>query len=148
MIREGKKLPADVAERLPELGRLVSDDEEVLALFVFGSVASGKQGPLSDLDMGVLLDKKLNRKRRFAKHLDLAGKFTRLLRTDEIDIIILNDAPLRFVRKVLSTGKLLFERDRTALVDLYDETTKMFLDFRYFLDEYNQTFLAGVGYHG
>lgn len=148
MIREEKKLPDDVAKKLPDMVRLVSSDEEVVALFVFGSLAKGELKPLSDLDLGVLLHRKLNKQERFNKHLDLIGKFTRLLQTEEIDIIILNDAPMRFVVKVLSTGKILFERDRQELVDVYDKHTKMLLDFRYFLDDYNQTFLEGVGYHG
>lgn len=148
MIREGKKIPEGVTEKLPVLVDLVTGDEDVVALFVFGSVARGELQPLSDLDLGVLLDEKLSRKERFDKHLELAGKFTGLMQTDEIDIVILNDAPMRFVLKILSTGKLLFERDRQALIDLYDKNTKMFLDFKYFLDEYNQTFLEGVGYHG
>lgn len=148
MIREGKKLPDNVPDKLPVLIDLVSGDTDVLALFVFGSFATGELKPLSDLDLGVLLDKKLSSQERFDKHLDLIGKFTALMHTDEIDIIILNDAPIRFVNKVLNTGKLLFERDRKALVDLYEKNTNVFLDFKYFIDEYNKTFLEGVGYYG
>lgn len=148
MIREGKKLPDNVSEKLPALIDLVSGDTDVVALFVFGSLATGELTPLSDLDLGILLDKKLSGQERFDKHIDLIGKFTGLMNTDEIDIIILNNAPMRFVNKVLTTGKLLFERDRQALVDLYERNTKVFLDFKYFIDEYNQVFLKGIGYHG
>jgi predicted nucleotidyltransferase len=148
MIRQGKKLPADVAEKLPGLVDLVSADTDVVALFVFGSLASGELKPLSDIDLGVLLDKRLDKTDRFNKHLDLIGKFTGFFNTEEIDTIILNDAPMRFVVKVLSTGKLLFERDRPVLVDFYDKSVKNFLDFKYFIDDYNKTFLKGVGYHG
>ena len=147
MIREGKRLPDDVAEKLPGLVGLVSADQDVVALFVFGSLASGELKPLSDIDLGVLLDKRLDKTDRFNKHLDLIGKFTGFFNTEEIDTIILNDAPMRFVVKVLSTCKLLFERDRQTLVDFYDKSLKNFLDFKYFIDDYNKTFLKGVGYH-
>lgn len=148
MIREGKQLPKHVAEKLPALVDSVSSDLSVVALFVFGSLARGELTPLSDLDLGVLLDKELSKQERFSKHIDLIGNFTELMGTDEIDIIILNDTPMRFAVKVLTTGKILFERDRKALVDLYDRNTKMFLDFKYFVDDFNQTFLEGIGYHG
>lgn len=148
MIREGKKLPDNVAEKLPGLVGLVSADQDVVALFVFGSLAHGDLKPLSDIDLGVLLDKRLDKTDRFNKHLDLIGKFTGFFNTEEIDIIILNDATMRFVVKVMSTGKILFERDRQAIIDLYDKNSKMLLDFRYFLNDFNQTFLEGVGYHG
>ncbi len=148
MIREGKKLPDNVAEKLPGLVDLVSADQDVVALYVFGSLAHGDLKPLSDIDLGVLLDKRLDKTDRFNKHLDLIGKFTGFFHTEEIDIIILNDASMRFVVKVLGTGKLLFERDRQAVVDLYDKNSKMLLDFRYFLNDFNRTFLEGVGYYG
>jgi predicted nucleotidyltransferase len=148
MIREGKKLPDYVADKLPALIELVSSDHDVIALFVFGSLARGELKPLSDLDFGILLDNQLSKIERFRKHIDLAVKFSKLINTDEIDIIILNDAPMRFIRKVLTTGKLVFERDRKALVDLCDRNSKMFLDFKYFVDDFNRTFLKGIGYHG
>jgi predicted nucleotidyltransferase len=148
MIREGKKLPKDIADKLPQLADLVSADKDIVALLVFGSLARGELKPLSDIDLGVLLDKRLSKRERFDKHLDLIGRFTDFFRTEEIDLIVLNDAGMRFVVKVLTTGKILFERDRKELVDFYDKSTKIFLDFKYFIDDYNQTFLEGVGYNG
>ncbi len=148
MIREGKKIPDNVADKLPGLVDLISVEEDVVALIVFGSLARGDLKPLSDIDLSVLLDKSLDKTDRFNKHLDLIGKISDFFHTDEIDIIILNDAPIRFVVEILNSGKRLFERDRDQLINFYEKNTKIFLDFKYFLDEHNRLFLEGVEYHG
>ena len=95
MIREDKKLPDDVLVRVSRLTPLVSEDQDILALYFFGSGAQHCLQPLSDLDFGVLLSTQLNKRQRFDKQLGLIGKFNDFFRTDEIDLVVLNDAPLR-----------------------------------------------------
>ena len=95
MIRDRTKLPDNVQEKLPDLIRIVKQHSDVVALYSFGSVATNELKPLSDLDFAVLLSGKLNKKLRFEKHLELIGIFNTILRTDEIDLMVLNDAPFR-----------------------------------------------------
>jgi hypothetical protein len=148
MIRDGKKLPANVTKKIPAVTAKIAVDEDVVALYTFGSLARENLKPLSDLDFGILLSGSLDRKQRFDKHLDLIGIFTETLRTDEVDLVILNDAPLRFARQILATGKLLFCRDQNRLVDFIEKTTKRYLDFKPALEQFDQVFLEGIGYDG
>lgn len=60
----------------------------------FGSLVAGRAGPLSDVDPGVLLDEPLSKFERFKLHLKLLDDLTSILRTDRIDLVIMNDAPL------------------------------------------------------
>ena len=60
MIRENKKLPDDVLVRVSRLTPLVSEDQDILALYFFGSDAQHCLQPLSDLDFGVLLSTQLS----------------------------------------------------------------------------------------
>jgi hypothetical protein len=146
MIRDGKKLPANVTTKIPAVTAKISADEDVVAFYIFGSLARGNLKPLSDLDFGILLSRSLDRKQRFDKHLDLVGIFTETLKTDEVDLVILNDAPLRFARQILSTGKLFFCRDQNQLVDFIEETNKRYLEFKPALEQFDQAFLEGIGY--
>ncbi len=108
MIHEGKKLPDDAMERVSRVITLVSDDQDVLALYLFGSGAQNRLQPLSDLDFGVLLPRRLDKKQRFEKQIELIGKFIDFVGTDEIDLVVLFDAPPRFSFNILKPYNMLF----------------------------------------
>jgi len=148
MIREGHKLPEDVIDRIPVLEEQIEKDTHVVALYAFGSLATGNLKPLSDLDFGILVSSKLGKQKRFDKHLDLIGKFNKVLRTDEVDLVMMNDAPLRFSHNIIKSGKLLYCSNKTELSDFIEKTIKLYLDFRFFRDAFDDTFLKGIGYSG
>jgi hypothetical protein len=148
MIRENKKLPQDVIGKIPEIVQAISGDPDVVALFSFGSLAEGRLTPLSDLDFAVLVSKRLTERQRFEKHLELIGVFNSVLRTDEIDLVVLNDTPLKFGHRILKTGKLLCLRNKEELIDFSEKVVKLYLDFRFFRDSFDSAFLEGAGYHG
>ena len=133
---------------VPAAVRKATEDRDVVAFYTFGSLANGKLKPLSDLDFGVLLSNALDRKERFEKSIDLLGVFNSTLKTDEVDLVILNDGPLRFAYNIIKTGNLLFCRDRSQLTDFIEKTIKYFLDFRPARDRFDREFLRGIGYHG
>jgi predicted nucleotidyltransferase len=148
MIRDGIKLPDNVLEKLPEAIQTVKMRPEVMALYSLGSVATNELKPLSDLDFAILLSGQLNRQQRFKNHLELIGIFNTVFRTDEIDLTILNDASFRFCFVVLKTGKLLYFKNKMELIDFRDQVMKNYLDFKYFRDSFDRTFLKGIGYNG
>jgi uncharacterized protein len=52
MIRKSP-LPSNIAELLPEAFESLRSDEDVVFAYLFGSLAKGKAGPLSDVDIAV-----------------------------------------------------------------------------------------------
>ena len=85
---------------------------------------------------------------RFDKHLDLIGKFNEVLKTDEVDLVMMNDAPMRFSHNIIKSGKLIHCANKTELIDFIEKTIKLYLDFRFFRDTFDDTFLKGIGYSG
>lgn len=148
MIRNSKKLPDNVSEKLPAIIAAVSGDPDLAALIAFGSLAKGGLTPLSDLDFALLLSNRLSKAERFDKHLELIGLFNSVFGTDEIDLVVLNDASLKFCHEVLKTGNLLHLGNKHELIDFSEKIVKLYLDFRFFRDGYDRVFLEGVGYHG
>jgi predicted nucleotidyltransferase len=148
MIREGRKLPPNAADRIPAMIDRISRDSEVVAVLAFGSLAAGELKPLSDLDFGVLVSKQIDKEKRFDKHLELIGLFTEIFQTEEVDLVLLNDAPMRFSHKIIASGELLYCADRSELTDFIEKTVKGHLDFKFFRDEFDNSFLTGIGYHG
>jgi len=148
MIREDRKIPPDCMRRIPVLIERISNDIDIVALFAFGSIATGRLKPLSDLDFGVFLSEKLNRLKRFDKHLELIGTFNTVFKTDEVDLVLMNNAPMKFCYDILKTGKLVHCRHPGDLVDFSEKIVKLYLDFKYFRDSFDETFLEGIGYRG
>jgi len=135
-------------DRIPLLIEQIRKDSDVVALFAFGSLATGNLKPLSDLDFGILVSSIIGNQKRFDKHLDLIGIFNEVLQTDEVDLVMMNDAPMRFSHNIIKSGKLLYCSNKTELADFTEKTIKLYLDFRYFKDAFDDAFLKGIGYRG
>jgi predicted nucleotidyltransferase len=148
MIREGRKLPPLVTDRIPVIVEEVSKDSAVVALFSFGSLARGDLKPLSDLDFAVLVSRSLDPRARFEKHLILIGLFNQVFKTDEIDLVLLNDVSIGFSYNIIFSGRLLYCANRSELNDFIERSVKIYLDFKFFRDEFDRAFLEGIGYHG
>ena len=148
MIRENRKLPKDVQSRIPLVVKAMANEKDVVALYAFGSMARNALKPLSDLDFGVLLSYRLDKNQRFEKHLDLIGLFTDALRTDEVDLILMNDVSYTICYQIVKTCKLLICNSRMDLIDFTENLIRSFLDFKFIRDDFDATFLKGVGHHG
>ncbi len=148
MIREGLKLPANPLHSAPDFVSHLRLDNDVVAVIVFGSAAQGNLKPLSDLDLAVLLSSRLSKDARMEKQLDLLGIANTIFRTDEIDLIVLNDAPHRIAYNILKTGILLFIGDKNAYSDFWERIVWRYLDFNFFRNSFDRDFLKGIGYNG
>lgn len=107
-IEEGRKVP-DPRDRIDALAGSAREDPEIDLLYLTGGYGRGKPTPRSDVDLAVLLAPTCPD--RFRKRLDLHAAWSRLLGTDEIDVIVLNDAPVVLQFAALRDGRLLFARD-------------------------------------
>jgi predicted nucleotidyltransferase len=147
MIRENK-LPEDILLRLPGLVNRLRETDDVNALFYFGSLVHGGLKPLSDLDLAVLLTGAAGRQGMMSRELQLAGLVEDALSTSEFDLVVLNTAPLRFAYTILKEGRLVFVKDTARLVDFREKTVKLYLDFRYYRDEFDREYCRRIGYNG
>jgi len=83
----------------------------VKLVYLFGSRASGKVGPLSDYDFAVYLDEKDSHK-RFETKLEIAGELSGALKTDAVDVVIINDAAQpEFKFNIIQSGKLIMQKE-------------------------------------
>jgi predicted nucleotidyltransferase len=100
---------------LEKLARALTDVPGVVSAYVFGSVATGREHRHSDIDVGVLLDRRVLPRAadRFDARLRLAGALTGVARRD-VDVVILNDAPPQLVRRIMTEGRRLVVTDAAA----------------------------------
>lgn len=118
--------PLDEAA-LERLSRAL-DREGVVAGALIGSQARGNPGPLSDVDVAVWHDPGLDSRGRFDLQVSLAGDVGRALGTDEIDLVLLNNAPPLMQQRAIRDGKRLVERDHDERVRLETRAILNFLD--------------------
>ena len=113
-------------EVLEELLTRARQDEDVLAVLLFGSIIREEQTPLSDIDLCLVLVPKHTPIEPTAfshKRLDYLKNFT-------FDIQIFQQLPLYVRRRILKEGRILFVRDEALLYELAFHTAQAFEDFR------------------
>ena len=104
------------------------DREGVVAGSLIGSQARGNPSLLSDVDIAVWHDPELDSRGRFDLRLSISSEAGRVLGTDEIDVVFLNDAPPLMRQRAIRDGKRLVERDRDERVRLEMRAILDYLD--------------------
>jgi predicted nucleotidyltransferase len=110
-----------------EIARCVSRHREVQAAYLFGSAATGRMRPDSDVDVAVLVNSV--KPFRFLKYrLDLMADLGKALHRADIDLVLLNQASPLLAHRVLSKGDLVFERSASARVRFQVRTAALYQD--------------------
>jgi len=88
----------------------------VVSAYLFGSQAEGRAHRESDVDLAVLLDFETypNAKERFEARLRLIADLEGLLQRNDVDLVVLNDAPPELGARVVTEGKRLYCSDEDA----------------------------------
>jgi len=99
------------------LTAFLATQEDIVAAYLFGSLAQGRATPRSDIDIAVLLKRAARPEASdLDRQLQLMGDISRFA-DREVDVIILNSASPVLKDQVLRPGRRIFERDRRARVD-------------------------------
>jgi uncharacterized protein len=106
---------AHIERLLCAVRRALEPLQEVRAALLFGSQASGGARPDSDIDIAVLLDAAPSTSHRKGLLFSLNTALAQELRSDRLDVVILNDAPVKLAFRALQHGQVAFQRDETTL---------------------------------
>lgn len=98
-------------EILQKLATALESEPDIAFAYLFGSVAKGRSGSLSDIDVAVYFHSVGDARSRFTRRLELMSKLSRALRRDDVDVVSLQDAPLDLAFEILAHGKLIFLKD-------------------------------------
>jgi predicted nucleotidyltransferase len=110
--------------------------EGVVAVYLFGSVARGTASKRSDVDVGLLYQKSPPRTYRGQPYLIQADLSERLGR--DVDVVVLNDAPVDLVHRVLRDGVLLFDIDKSVRIAFEVRARNEYFDLLPYLEEYRR----------
>jgi predicted nucleotidyltransferase len=120
----------DLAELKALLGAFFRERPEVDAVYVFGSAAAGTAGPLSDLDIAVLLDR-IGLAQAAADpgySASLVADLMERLGTERVDLVLLHEASPLLAHRVIRDGRALYIRDEQALYAFQFRAIQRYLD--------------------
>jgi hypothetical protein len=122
-----ERLPEDILTRIPAVKEVLRQDANVIFAYLFGGIAKGRIRPMSDIDIAVyvhLTDRLPEYK------LDLFDRMTEALGTAELDLVILNTAPISLAGRVLHGKELLVDKEPSRRHTYESLTLRKFFDFR------------------
>ena len=110
------------------VARCLSARREIQAAYIFGSVAAGRARPDSDVDIAVLVDRRVRPTLMLKYRLKLIADLGSALRRSDVEVVILNQASPLLAHRVLSQGTLVFERSASARVRFQVRTASRYFD--------------------
>jgi uncharacterized protein len=125
-----QKYESGIEEQLESLLAYLSEQPDVVLVYLFGSHARHQARATSDLDIAVLLDEQeRDPLELLERRLDLGARVQDIMR-GPVDVVLLNRAPLLLQGEVMREGKLLYEADRAARVEYEVRARTLWFDFQ------------------
>jgi predicted nucleotidyltransferase len=93
--------------------------------YIFGSRAAGEEGPMSDFDIAVLFSGTHPSPMRY----ELSHELKNVLKTDRVDLVVLNKAPIELRYAVIASGIVVYEASVEARVEYEALTLSLYGDF-------------------
>ncbi len=121
-----ERLPKEIMKRIKKAQSVLGSHPQVLFAYLFGGLTRGEPRPLSDVDIAVYITETADPTQ--AK-LEILGLLLDALGTDEIDLVILNSAPLTIQARVLMNRALLADNDPFFRHKYESLTLRKYFDF-------------------
>lgn len=114
-------------ENLREIFR---DYPYIVSVYLFGSQASGVFGPMSDVDIAILLNDNAPKGRELIHEQDyLSYRISKVLGVKEVDMVVLNNQGAVFQHNVIRTGKLIYDAAPLLRIKFIMRVISNFCDF-------------------
>lgn len=128
----------------PEMLEEIFRESAVVVAYLFGSQARGEAREGSDVDVAVLLD---GQQGLLEQEL-VADRLARALGVADVDLIVLDEAPLEMRGRVVQEGRVLFSADEARRVGFEVLTRSQYFDFLPTLEAHTRRYLRQVAREG
>jgi predicted nucleotidyltransferase len=113
---------------LSELLSDVFESNRVIIAYLFGSVAEDVARVDSDIDFAVLLPSDMDTDEQWKRQLSMMYSIGERLHRDDVDVVVLNKAPVELQHQALKHGKILYCSDGHARVDFEVAVLRRYFD--------------------
>ncbi|MBN1444091.1 MAG: nucleotidyltransferase domain-containing protein [Planctomycetes bacterium] len=108
----------------------------IVLLYIHGAHAQGRQGPLSDIDIAILLDAGAGDDHRV--YLEILSSLQSATGREDVDLAVLNRTGPALKARVIRQGRLVYARSERERVDFESRTTLEALDFEHYSRIYDE----------
>ena len=120
------KLPPNIEDLLQKAIDYLQGRDDIEFAYLFGSFGRENPLPLSDIDLAIYLK---DSSEIHEKKLEILGALINLLETDEIDLVILNEASLILRMKILESRKVIVDHSPFLRHHYESLTMRQYFDF-------------------
>ncbi len=113
-----------------QIQKFVPSHNSIIAVYLFGSVATEKMRPSSDIDIAVMSTCRIDG----FKKAEMETELSNLLHRD-VDIVVFHQAEALLQHQILKYGKLLCEKDNSERVRQETASRRNYLDTRFLFKE-------------
>ena len=99
------------------------------------------------MDLAVFLDESLSKPERFNLQLKLISDLTGIMKTDRIDLTVMNNAPLLLKYNIIKHGKILKE-DIETKIGVESGILSDYLDMKYYIDRHTNLAIKRIAKRG
>ncbi|MBE9513425.1 MAG: nucleotidyltransferase domain-containing protein [Chloroflexi bacterium] len=128
---------------MPAITLYLIQQGDVIAAYLFGSVARDQASHLSDVDIAVLLDPDLGLEESVERQLQLMVALDDFA-DREVQVTVLNRASSLLAYQVVRDGILLYERNRLDRIAFEVRAMKIYFDVKPLLDFHSQALLKRI----
>jgi len=126
---------------IKEISRCLSGFEDLLLGYLYGSFLV--RNDFHDIDIGILLSRERKPYELFKYSMTIASDLERCITPRfDVDLRILNNAPVEFQYEVVRTGKVVFARVEGLRIAFEDDVMAKYLDLKPLYDRMDRALLA------
>jgi predicted nucleotidyltransferase len=123
-----------------KLADVLRHQSGVRLVYLFGSQVEGDTGPMSDYDFAVLVDPSVDGRRVVVT---LAYELSRVLETADVEVVLLNRAPVELAYAIVAQGTLLVEQDAATRIEYEADVLSRYADYLPVLRAQREDILKG-----
>jgi len=108
------------------------DRDEIIFAYIFGSTVTETSNKLSDIDIAIFInEKKINEKDyRYGYQAEILTDLMKELKTDKVDLVILNYATTLLKHRVIYFGELIYSIDEKERVKFKVNKINKYMDYK------------------
>ncbi len=130
-------------QQIKDITSVIKQHSAVVLAYAFGSRVSGDVGPMSDYDFAIYVYG-LNGDEILDLRLGLMGELSKLLVSDRIDLLVLNQIDVPALKyNIINAGVLLFDRDNYRML-VEPKILNEYFDFQTFLQHNGLTKVMAI----